>query len=160
MTDIKDQADAALARKGAAEREIKRIELELNEEIDALKQTAKKKSLPYEAAVEKEDAYLEGLALEHRQDLFGAAKSLPLTHGEIGFRSSTALCLLNKRFSWAGILERFDALGLKAFIRTTKELDKDRIKTLHPDQLAEHGLKLRTTEKFFAKPDIARLPGA
>ena len=82
-----EEADALLGQIAERQREVTRIELEMNQRIA---KTAVKVHQTEIAAGEKQLALF---AAQHRED-FGKGKSKPLTHGVIGWRQSTTVKLL------------------------------------------------------------------
>ena len=149
--------DKAMADLAAHQREINRIEAELNEEIDRLKAEAEGLAREHLAGIKIAEAKLEAAAAAGRKDIFGDSKTLKLTHGEIGFRSATALVLASKSTNWAKVLDALiDGWRLDA-VRVTREVNKDVLKTWPAAALAAFEVKLRTSEKFFAKPDVEKI---
>jgi len=153
----REEMNAVLGLIAAHQREIDRIEVELNEGIDNLKAVAAQAARFHLEAVEEGTARIKATALADRKELFGESKTLSLTHGEVGFRASTALCLATKKQTWDKVLDELLTTGRLDAVRISKEVNKDVLKTWTPSALANYGLTLKTTEKFFAKPDMERL---
>jgi phage host-nuclease inhibitor protein Gam len=149
--------DKTLAIIAAHQREIDRIEAELNEGIDNLKAAAAQAARGHLAAVEEGTASLKAAALADRKELFGEARTLNLNHGEVGFRASTALCLANKNQTWDKLLDALVETGRLDAVRVTREVNKDILKTWTPSALAAYELRLKPTEKFFVRPDVEKL---
>jgi phage host-nuclease inhibitor protein Gam len=153
----REDMDANLASIAEHQREIDRIEAELNEGIDNLKAAAAQAARKHLAAVEEVTAAMKAAALADRKELFGEAKSLSLAHGEVGFRASTSLCLATRTATWEGVLEELTETGRVEAVRVTREINKDVLKTWPPASLAAYGVKLKSTERFFVRPDVERI---
>jgi phage host-nuclease inhibitor protein Gam len=157
MNNTREKVDAALARIAAHQREIDRIEAELNEGIDNQNAAAGQAAREHVIAVANVTASLKAKALENRAELFGGAKTLNLPHGELGFRSSTSLCLARKNKTWDDVLEDLIGQGQLDAVRVIREVNKDVLKAWPDKTLAAFDLRLKTTEKFFVKPDVEKL---
>ena len=153
----REEIERVMADLAAHEREIDRIELEMNEEIARLKAEADELAKEHLAAAEKCTATLKMAAKIGRQELFGEGKTLRLTHGEISFRSSTAVALVNKKASWDNVLAGLTEDGRLDAVRVTREVNKDVLKTWTAAALARYDVKIRTTETIHIKPDVEKI---
>ena len=88
-----EEADALLGQIAERQREVTRIELEMNQRIAVLKENAKAAVKVHQAEIAAGEKQLALFAAQHRED-FGKGKSKPLTHGVIGWRQSTTVKLL------------------------------------------------------------------
>lgn len=113
-----------------------------------------------QAAADQRDALLalaEAYAAENRETVFLAGqKSGECELATYGMRiGNPTLKLLNKRWTWAKVLEVVKkALG-EGFIRVQESLDKDAIKAAFgdsPSTLAEIGVRIEQTEAFWVEP--------
>ena len=93
-------------------------------------------------------------------DLFAKdRKSLDLTHAVIGFRTGTPkVKLVNKRWTMAAALEAIKARKWFQFVRTSEEIDKEKIigarAEVGNDELKTVGLEVTQTETFFIEPKL------
>ncbi len=97
-------------------------------------------------------ALAEKYAETHRAELFPAARKsgeTPLSN--YGFRTGNpTLALLNRKWSWASVLEAVKAAFPKRYVRQTEAVDKDAIKAqLTAEQLATVGLRVTQSEAFY-----------
>jgi len=100
-------------------------------------------------------ALAETYGLARREAVFGKTKSSSSKLARFGFREGNpALCLLNRKWTWAMVLDALKTIGRSEFVRTTEEVDKDKLKIarLSDSQLAEIGCRLDQTERFFVEP--------
>jgi phage host-nuclease inhibitor protein Gam len=146
------EADEALAIIAEAQREIDRVNLELNEEIDALKEQAKAATADAEALVKIHEARLKAFATANRESVFQGQRSIQLNYGRIGFRKSSSLALAAKGDTWEELLLRLKGDGgpeALSAIRLKEEPNKDILLGWGEDRLTQFGLVLKETEKFW-----------
>ncbi len=138
-----DQVDKALADIGKLDREIGLIESAGNEAIDKIKAGLKEK---VELLATRKDG-LE-LAIKDYCDSnlaeFAKVKTRQLTFGSVGYRLSTKVVI--KRA--ADTLAALKSLNLTACIRIKEEIDKEAMKDLPTETLAEVGAGLKTDNTF------------
>jgi phage host-nuclease inhibitor protein Gam len=143
-------------RKGEAQRdaEIQKVREQYEPAITVVTDTLKLLAL----SVEK-------FAEDHRDDLFvGKVKSSETSLAIFGFRlGQPTLKTLSKAWTWERVLEALVDGGLKRFVRTKSEPDKDAMKQhLTPEQLASVGCRIDQAETFFVEPkdrgDEGRVP--
>jgi phage host-nuclease inhibitor protein Gam len=119
---------------------------------DALSQTIATQSAYLKESkkqLEELEAELRAFAEEHIEEI---GEQIILRHGVIGFKNPTRPALLPlKGFTWARVLERLRALGLTDYIRTTEEVNKEKLKSEapEPDELKKIGLGYDDAPKFF-----------
>lgn len=151
-----EEADATLARIAAHKRQIALVELGAEEEIEAVK---------LRAAGECETAKQEIAALEqallrwgdyNKPSLFARKKSLELTFGVVGFRASTKLKTLSK-WTWERVLCALKDAKMTDCVRIKEEVDKEALKGLAPEKLAEIGVKAAQEDVFFYELDDQRI---
>jgi phage host-nuclease inhibitor protein Gam len=97
----------------------------------------------------------EKFAEEHRDELFpGKLKSAETPLAHFGFRlGQPTLKLLNRKWTWDGVLDALQAHGLSRFIRVRREPDKDGLKQhCPPEQLAAIGCRIDQAETFYVEP--------
>ncbi len=99
----------------------------------------------------------EKYAAEHREELLpGKKKSADTKFAFFGFRTGNpTLVLLNRKWTWAKVIEAIKATASafwRSYIITKESVDKDALKQLQPEQLAEVGLRVDQREVFFVDP--------
>jgi phage host-nuclease inhibitor protein Gam len=91
-------------------------------------------------------------------DEFAAKKSLDLTHGVLGFRTTPPALKPAKGVKWDHVLDMLKCRGLQDYVRQTEEVNKELLlqdrETLGAEKLARLGLEVRQDEKFYAEPKI------
>ncbi len=149
-----DDVDATLAQIGQADRELQLIEAAANERIEGCKQAMKQAAQP----VLDRKAALE-LAVKEYCDAnraeFAKVKTKTLTFGEVGYRTSTKIMI--KRV--AETLQALKDLAFAACIRTKEEPDKEAMKALTDEQLAEVGAARKVENVFGYTINQERLQG-
>lgn len=90
---------------------------------------------------------------------FGGKKSLAMTHGSIGFRLGNPQLKTLPKWTFKKAFEAIKAAGLRKFIRTKEELDKEAVLASARDKkaplsIAEYGLRVFQAEPFFVEPKI------
>lgn len=148
-----DDVDQALREIGEIDRDLALIEGDTNHAIDELKAKAKADSKPLldrKAALE--------LAMkefcEANRGEFAKVKTRALTFGSVGFRLSTKVLI--KRVG--DTLQALKDLNLTDCIRIKEEIDKEALKNLDGNTLAEVGAAFRTENAFGYEIDRAKLP--
>jgi len=101
---------------------------------------------------------------EANPDVFAKRKSLDLTHGTIGWRTTTPKLVKKLKAAWnsAAFIERVrNAIGA-LYIRTVPEVNREQIITdrasIPADALKEAGLAIEQAERFFVEPKIEDAP--
>lgn len=122
------------------------IELEqaaCNEKVDQLKTESKDKLKPLLDRVKANELKLKEFC-EARKSEFTQIKTKKLTHGSVGYRLSTTVSIPDPVFTCQVLKE----LQLEHCIRTKTEPDKEAIKQLTPEQIAEIGASVNTRNSF------------
>ena len=147
-----DDVDTCLAEIARADRDLTLIESAANEKIEEIRKAIKDASQP----VLDKKAGLE-LAIkeycEANRAEFQKAKTRTLTFGEVGFRLSTRIMI--KRI--AETLQALKDLDLKQCIRIKEEPDKEAMKGLTDDTLAEVGASRKTENTFGYTLNLERI---
>ena len=145
---------------GAAQREVARIEADMNDEIARSKQSAEERAAPHRALVEAKTQGLRAWADANRDALTenGKRKYADLGTGKIEWRFAPP------RVSIRGLEEvivRIKTLGLTAFLRTREEIDKEAM-LRDPDKARLiQGVSIGTAgENFSVEPFESELVGA
>ncbi|MFU8924927.1 host-nuclease inhibitor Gam family protein [Acinetobacter puyangensis] len=127
--------------------EIKRdVELEqaaCNEQVDQLKADSKEKLKPLLERIKANELKLKEFC-EARKSEFTQIKTKKLTHGSVGYRLSTTVSIPDPTFTCQVLKE----MQLDHCIRTKIEPDKEAIKQLSPEQIAEIGASVNTRNTF------------
>ena len=146
--DSIEAVDAALAQIAARKRTIALIEAGMNEEVDRIKLAAAAECAPHKQDVAGLEQAILRYADANRATLFATRKSAKLTFGEIGYRASTSLKTLAK-WTWERVLQALRDKEAYAFIRVKEEVDKEALKGLAPESLAEVGVKAVQADTFY-----------
>lgn len=138
-----DDVDATLRKIGELDRDIALEESATNAAIDTLKQELKDAVEPMllqKAALER---HLKEFAESRRSD-FAETRTRELMFGSVGFRRSTGIVM--KRVG--DTLAALKALGLTKCIRTKEEPDREAMRELDGETLANVGAALQTKDAF------------
>lgn len=138
-----DQVDETLRAIGVIDREVNLIEASANEEIDRIKAQTKEAAAPLLDKKSGLELAIKEYCEANRAE-FTNMKTKALTFGSVGFRLSTKVIV--KRV--ADTLQAMKDLGLSACIRIKEELDKEAMKNLSTETLAQVGAGLKTTNAF------------
>lgn len=150
-----DDVDQCLAEIGKIDREIGLLEAAQQEQIDALKAATKAAAEPFQGKKTGLELAIQQYCEAHRAE-FATAKTRKLNFGSVGFRLSTSVVI--KRV--ADTLAAVKALGLTQCLRVKEELDKDAMRNLPTETLAEVGAGLKTVDAFGYEIDRERLAEA
>lgn len=149
-----DQVDKALADIGKLDREIGLIESAGNEAIDKIKTEIKSSIEPLAKRKEGVELAIKDFCDANLAE-FAKVKTRQLTFGSVGYRLSTKVVI--KRA--ADTLAALKSLGLNTCIRIKEEIDKEAMKGLQTETLAEVGAGLKTENTFGYEIDRAKIEG-
>lgn len=144
-----EEADALLARMAARKREVALLNLGLQEDIDRLKLVCEEQAEPIKQDICGMEQALLRFAESRKDELFSKKKSRDLTFGVIGFRAASTLKTLKKAITWERVLGTLNELKMTSCIRTKEEVDKDELRKLSPEKLAEVGCKMVQEDSFY-----------
>lgn len=138
-----EAVDQTLAQLADLKRDIALEEAACNEQVDQIKNQAKEKMAPLLERVKAHELQLKEFC-DHRKTEFTKVKTKKLTHGSVGYRLSTTVSIPDPIFT-CQVLKQ---LQLEHCIRTKTEPDKEAIKQLAPEQLAEIGATVKPKNSF------------
>lgn len=143
-----EEADAMLARITARKRELTLIDLGLKEDVDRLKTQAAAQCEPVKEDIGNMEQAITRFCMVNREEMFTKKKSVDLTFGTIGFRSSSTLKTM-KKITWDMVLGMLESANRTGCIRLKKEVDKEAMRKLPLDELSKFGCKLEQEDAFF-----------
>lgn len=138
-----NDVDQALQRIGELDRDLGMIEAGANEQIDKLKERAKEDAAPLTTEKLRLEAAMKEYCEANRAE-FAKLKTRELTFGSVGFRLSSRIVI--KRV--ADTLQALKDFGLAHCIRTKEECDKEAMKALDSETLANVGAALKQENAF------------
>lgn len=138
-----NEVDTCLSEIGTIDRELALLEASQNEQIDRIKANTKATAQPLHDKKSGIELAIKEFCEANRGE-FAKVKTKPLTFGAVGFRLSTKIMI--KRV--ADTLQALKDLKLLTCIRTKEELDKEAMKNLSTETLAEVGASLKTENTF------------
>lgn len=149
----RDEANTAIRLIGTDQRELARIEANMNDEIAALREKYETTAQPLRDAI---TARIEGLkvwAEANRAALTrdGKVKNAQLPAGELSWRITPPAVTVR---GMDAVLTRLNAMGLTQFIRKKEEVNKDAIletPPAHPVRQVE-GITITQREEFAVAP--------
>ena len=142
-----EDADNALRNIGLLERELEAIDADAQKQIGEIKAAAAKKGEPLRARISETSGKLKVYADYHRAELFKDRKSIELTFGIFGYRKSTSISV---RKTTVDLLEK---LGLGRYIRIDKNPDKEAMKEMDDEALAQVDSVRKVKDDFFCEPN-------
>lgn len=154
-----EEADATLAQIAAKKRELDLLELGLKERIDSMKLKCAEESEPIRQDIEALEQSLVRFGESKKAELFGRKRSRLLTFGTLGFRASSSIKPMRKT-TWGQVLGFLKGAGLTHCIRVKEDVDKDALRQLSEDKLAEVGCRLERSDVFFYELAETRLTEA
>lgn len=142
-----EDANGALRELGLLEREIETVDAEAQKQIGEIKAAAAKKGEPLRKKIAELSAKIGAFAEYNRADLFKDRKSVDLTFGVFGFRKSTSISV---RKTTAALLEK---LCLDRYLRIEKQPDKEAMKEMDDESLAQVDAVRKIKDDFFCEPN-------
>lgn len=142
------EAQAALREIAGLDRELSKIEADMNETIDQAKANAATDAADFEARRKELVNGLAYFAEVNKGALFKKKRSLKLKFGVIGFRMSAAIKGLPKN-TLAMVLEKVKSYGFTDAVRLKEELNKDVMRAWTKEKLATVGAQLVVKDEFY-----------
>lgn len=147
-----EDLDQALREVGEIDRELGLLEAGQNEAIDRIKAGTKEQAAPLHDRKGALELAMKEFCEANRGE-FAKVKTRQLTFGAVGFRLSTKVVIKKV----ADTLQALKDLGLAQCIRTREEPDKEAMKNLSSETLAEVGAALKTENAFGYEINLERL---
>jgi phage host-nuclease inhibitor protein Gam len=148
----RDEAADAVCRIGEANREIARIEADMNDKISALKSEGEKASEPHKSKVVELTEGLKTWAEAHRDELTGQGrtKTADLGTGKLMWRlrpPSVRIVGVDR------VIEAIKAMGLDGFLRVKEEVNKEALLAAPDKARMLAGVSIGSEgEDFFVEP--------
>lgn len=148
----REMADASVRRIGIAQRELARLQSDMNDELALVKERWEAQAQPLRQQIDASTHGLQMYAEANRAALTNnyKVKTVILTTGEISWRMNPPSVRLTD--TEENVIAACEAMGLEEFIRRTPSLNRDAIKA-NPDEAARvPGLKIGQGESFVVVP--------
>lgn len=160
----REQACAVLAEYASADRAVDQLEIQMNEEIAAIKAAYFQRALPLRARAEEIATVLKAFCEANRDQLTDQrrTKTADLGVGKVSWRNNPAkVAITGKEDDLVDFIKRSEDQEIRAFLRQTFEIN--RVALLRNPNLAKTLPGVDITEGFEAfeiKPDAAKIPEA
>lgn len=161
VPQTRDEAAAHIRSIGDLNREVARIELDLNDTIAGLKQAAEAKADPLKERVTALTEGLKAWAEANRAALTNneRTKTADLGTGKISWRFRPARVSLRGKVE--EIVDRLKSLGLQRFIRVSEEVNKEALRADPDTARSVSGVSIGSEgEDFIVEPFEAEISGA
>jgi phage host-nuclease inhibitor protein Gam len=147
------EAEKLLADIGRLQRQMVRIEADMNDHIAGIKDKHEKLAQPVNEEIESKFQALHAWAEAHRGELLkGKAKTAQLSTGELQWRITPPAVKFRRGAKVEAIVEQLEAAKLFDLVRTVKEVNKEMI-LADPERVAGIGsIEIKQREEFVAKP--------
>lgn len=151
----RDEAELLLADIGASQREVTRIEADMNDELSSIKAKFEEAAKPFNQAIQEKLLALQMWAEANRADLLPKGKkTVQLATGEVQWRNPPP----SVRITGAdAVLEILRLKKLERFIRTKEEINKEAILADQEAVAGVKGISITQVEHFVAKPFEAEI---
>jgi len=149
-------AAEAIREIGKAQRELARIEAEMNERLDAIRKTCEARAAPHRETIGRKSEGVRVWCEAHRDELTegGKVKTAEMGSGTVKWRLRPPSVRVRGLEDVIAALKR---LGLQRFLRVKTELDKEAI-LAHPEQVSRvAGIAIAQAEDFVIEPNETRL---
>jgi phage host-nuclease inhibitor protein Gam len=142
-----EDANGVLREIGLLEREIEAIDADAQRQIGDIKAAAAKQGEPLRKRIAELTSKVEVFAQYNKGDLFKDRKSIELTFGVLGYRKSTSISV---KKTTVALLEK---LRLNNYIRVEKTPDKEAMKNMSDESLAQVDAVRKVKDDFFCEPN-------
>lgn len=156
VPQTREQAAEAIADIGLANRELERINADMNDALASTKERFEQMAEPLRQKIAAKTQGIQTWAEANRDQLTngGKVKTAALTTGEIAWRTRPPSCRINGAEAVLDILRR---MNLARFIRTKEEINKEAILN-EPAAVANvPGISISQGEDFVVTPFEAEL---
>lgn len=147
-----DDVDSALMEIGGIDRDLGLLESSQNEQIDQIKTSIKESAAPLQEKKSSLEIAIKEYCEANKSE-FAKVKTKPLTFGEVGYRLTTKIMI--KRV--AETLQSLKDLALNHCIRIKEEPDKEAMKGLPDETLAEVGAGRKVENVFGYTLNVERI---
>lgn len=144
------EAEQLLQDIGDLQREVGRLEADMNDQLSRVKQGYEDQAKPLNQQIEAKFAALHAWAEAHRGELLAkGGKTAKLATGEVSWRTTPPSVSLRQP---GVVIETLKRLGLGRFVRAKEEVNKEAILS-EPDAVkGVAGITIGQKEEFVAKP--------
>jgi phage host-nuclease inhibitor protein Gam len=142
-----EDVNSALREIGLLEREMEAIDAEAQKQTGGIKAAAAKQGEPLRKKVAELSAKVGAFAEYNKAELFKDRKSVDLTFGIFGFRKSTSI---STKKTTVPLLEK---LQLDKYLRIEKQPDKEAMKEMDDESLAQVDAVRKIRDEFFCEPN-------
>ena len=155
----REDASGAVARIGELNREVARLEADMNDELTAIKGRFEVQAAPLKAQVKALTEGLEIWCAAHRETIVApGTKTADLGTGKVSWRLKPASVRIT---GVDAVLESLQRLGLQRFIRTKQEINKEAMQAEPDAARLVPGVAIGSAgEDFIVEPFEAELTGA
>lgn len=145
-----EEAEKNIQRIGEIQREISRLEHDMNDRLNPIKEEYENKAKPFkEELSELQTAVQMWAEVEKPNILSGKAKTVKCSTGDFGWRTSTP----SVRVTGAAVVIEFLKLhNLTKFLRVKEEINKEAILAEPKEAEGIKGISITQTESFWIKP--------
>ena len=140
-----EDANDVLRNLGLLKREIESIDAEAQKQIGEIKASAAKQGEPLRKRIAELTGKIQVYADYNKADLFKDRKSVDLIFGTFGYRKSTSI---SAKKTTVSLLEK---LKLDRFIRIEKQPDKEAMKEMDDEALAQVDAVRKVKDDFFCE---------
>ncbi len=147
----KDEANATIARIGEIDREIKRLEVDRDDELARVKDAYGQRLQPLKNEREALTKGMQTWASSHRRDLLSSGrKSVKFPAGEFGWRLRPPRVTISRKVD---VIAELEARSLHRLIRVIKDVNREAIREC-PDDVADvPGISVGSAgEVFWVEP--------
>ncbi|MEN9501546.1 MAG: hypothetical protein RI964_831 [Pseudomonadota bacterium] len=146
-----EQAEQMIGRLGEVQREISRIEHDMNDQLNPIKHHFEGLAKPLKEELVELQAGVQAWAETNKPSLLtGKLKTAKVATGDVGWRTSTPSVRITGGI--AVVIERLKQLGLHQFIRAKEEINKEAILSNPTEAEGVKGISITQTESFWIKP--------
>jgi phage host-nuclease inhibitor protein Gam len=144
------EAEVMVARIGEVQRQISRLEHDMNDRLNPIKQQFEDAAKPLKAELSTLQQAVQMWAEANKSELLASKiKTAKLSTGEVGWRTSTPSVRIT---GLNVVIERLKQLGLAKFLRTKEEVNKEAILAAPTEVEHVKGIAIVQSEMFWIKP--------
>ena len=142
-----EDVNSVLRELGVLERELESIDAETQKQIGEIKAASAKQGEPLRKRIIEMSTKIQAFSEYNKNDLFKDRKSIELVFGVFGYRKSTSISI---KKTTVALLEK---LKLSRYIRIEKQADKEALKEMDDEALAQVDAVRKVKDEFFCQPN-------
>lgn len=150
-----DDVDLILKEIAINHIEVQRIESDMNEEINNLKETYNTKAVIHKDRIKELELSIKKFVSKNKTSIVGKTKNL--NFGSTGFRASTSISLPRAKDKKEVIIKHLKKESMLDCINVEESINKEALKKYDEDTIIRVGAKLKKSDTFWYELNLDKI---